>query len=123
MTAFDLRWDGTSIPEKHWHFHKRLYERYGIVMGPGDFGAMLKAIKGGKALMVRRHGRKQRVYWCKVPSCHERIYVLASGPAILTAWPATRELTTLRKQAQARQEAEQKKGDTVSGQRVELGQN
>lgn len=110
MTAFDPRWDGTSIPEKHWHFHRRLHERYGIVMVPGDFGAMVKAIKSGKALMVRKQDRGRRIYWCKVPSCYERIYVLARRDAIFAAWPATPDIIKDRKRAQARLEAERAKG-------------
>jgi hypothetical protein len=79
-------------------------------MGPGDFGAMLKAIKDGKALMVRNRGRGQRIYWCKIRSAYERIYVLVGrGGMILTAWPPTSEITGYRRQAQARQEAERKR--------------
>lgn len=105
MADFDPRWDGTSIPEKHWHFHRRLLERYGIIMGPGDFGAVLKDIKSGKALMVRRLDRGRRVYWCKVPSCYERVYVVGRRGAILTAWPATPDIMKDRKRVQAQQEA------------------
>lgn len=35
-SAFDPRWDGASIPERDWHFHRRLFERYGIVLLPGE---------------------------------------------------------------------------------------
>lgn len=115
MTAFDPRWDGSSIPKEHWHFHKRLYERYGIVMAPGDFGAMVRAIKDGKALMVHRKNKRHRIYWHKVQSVHERIYVLVGqGGAILSAWPPTKQLTGYRKQAEARRVAERRREQTVS---------
>ena len=109
MPDFDPRWDGASIPENHWHFHRRLHERYGITMAPGDFGAMVRDIETGRALMVHKHTRKRRVYWCRLKSCYERVYVLANGDMILTAWPATREIVALRKQAQARYEAERQR--------------
>lgn len=104
--TFDPRWEGKSIPHKHWHFHRRLYERYGIIMAPGEFGDMVKAIKSGKALMVNRRGKHQRIYWHKVQSVHERIYVLVGkDSAILSAWPPTNQLADYRRQAQERRDA------------------
>lgn len=49
---FDPRWLGRSIPERHWHFHRRLLERYGIILAPGEFGEMIKDIKSGRAPLV-----------------------------------------------------------------------
>lgn len=113
MSDFDPRWDGASIPENNWHFHRRLHERYRIVMAPGEFGAMVKAIKSGKALMVNRRGKHKRIYWHKVQSVHERIYVLVGrNTAILSAWPPTKQLADYRKQAQARLEAERQRTET-----------
>ena len=51
-TAFDPRWQGRSIPERHWHFHRQLLARYGIVLGPGEFSEMLRDIKDGRALLI-----------------------------------------------------------------------
>ena len=108
--TIDPRWEGRSIPYKHWHFHRRLHERYGIIMAPGEFGAMVKAIKSGKALMVHRKGKHHRIYWHKVQSVHERIYVLVGkSGAILSAWPPTKQLADYRKQAQARRDADRRR--------------
>ena len=30
---FDARWAGASIPKWHWHFHRQLCKRYGLVLG------------------------------------------------------------------------------------------
>lgn len=76
-------------------------------MAPGEFGDMVKAIKTGKALMVNRRGKHHRIYWHKVQSVRERIYVLVGkDSAILSAWPPTNQLADYRRQAQARRNAE-----------------
>lgn len=51
---FDPRWDGAFIPHEHWHFHRRLYERYGIVLAPGEFQAVMASIKSGSDVFYRK---------------------------------------------------------------------
>lgn len=60
--GFDVRWFGKPIPERHWHFHRRLLERYDIVLAPGKFSAMLKDIAAGRATMVKRRSARSAVY-------------------------------------------------------------
>ena len=96
IPAFDPRWDGASIPKWHSHFHRKLFERYGIVLGPGDFADILKQIRSGEALRVEAR-REGAIYFVKVRSLFERIYVLSDGRHLITAWPATRKLLAKRK--------------------------
>lgn len=38
-------WLGQSIPQEHWHFHRRLHERYdGLVLRPGVFSKLCRRI-------------------------------------------------------------------------------
>jgi hypothetical protein len=51
------RWvweDGAHIPRCHWHFHRRLRERYGIVLEPGEFGMIVRQFKKKQAVQIGR---------------------------------------------------------------------
>jgi hypothetical protein len=93
----DPRWIGVSIPCEHWHFHRQLLDRYRIVLAPGEFSLMVSAIKTGEALLIERRGRKEAIYSVRIPSVHERIYVLAAGPNIVTAWPPGKRINDVRR--------------------------
>ncbi len=95
---FDTRWLGAYIGEEHWHFHRQLLQRYSIVLGPGEFSRMLAEIKNGKALKVEERRDGSAIYSIRVISANERIYVLAAGLHIITAWPPNRKLNEKRRQ-------------------------
>ena len=93
----DPRWHGAAIPEEHWHFHRQLLARYGIILAPGEFSLIRKAIKDGTAQLVERRKGRQAIYWVRVPSVHERIYILACGLRFITAWPPEKRLNAKRR--------------------------
>lgn len=94
---FDSRWDGASIPAEHWHFHRNLLARYGVVLGVGEYSRIIADIKSGKALLVKERQRGQGIYSVNIMSAKERIYVLAHQRNIITAWPPDRKLNAIRR--------------------------
>lgn len=71
--------EGAMIQRAHWHFHARLYERYsGMILDPGGFSDILRQLKDGSAVplkrdgfavQVRRRGKKTRwVYVIAAPN-------------------------------------------------------
>lgn len=97
--GFDSRWLGKTIPARHWHFHRRLFERYGIVLAPGEFSQMLKDIASGKALLVQRRSASSAIYMIRNTRLWERYFVLVKNEQIKTALPPSRTLKRLRGQA------------------------
>jgi hypothetical protein len=98
--VFDPRWYGRSIPERHWHFHRQLLARYGIILAPGEFSKMLRDIRGGRALLIERRTRKTAIYSVKISreiEPNERIYVLSNGKDVFTAWPPKKRLNEIRR--------------------------
>ncbi len=89
---YDPRWDGRSIPEYHWHFHRQLLKRYGIVLGPGEFSEILRDIKTGHAQLIEKRSGKRFIYSVRILRLYERIYVLSDGKHIFTAFAAERRL-------------------------------
>lgn len=95
---FDPRWMHAIIPRAHWHFHRRLLERYGIVLGPGDYSAIMKAVSGGHAQLIERRSAKTAIYSVRLKSVKERIYLLvALNRRIITALPPGKRLNKLRR--------------------------
>lgn len=94
---FDTRWLGKSIPERHWHFHRRLLERYGIVLAPGEFSQMLKDIASGNAALVQRRSTKSAVYLIRNRRLWERFFVLVTDSEIRTALPHSKALRRARR--------------------------
>lgn len=97
-SGFDSRWLGKSIPERHWHFHRRLLERYGIVLAAGEFSQMLKDIASGRAPMVKRRSARSAIYMVRNTRLWERFFVLVTNDEIRTALPPSRTLKRLRRQ-------------------------
>jgi hypothetical protein len=95
---FDPRWDGRSIPEKHWHFHRQLLARYGIVLAPGEFSDILREIKSGYAQPIEKRRGKQAIYSVRITRLYERVYVLSDGKDLFTAWPPSKRLNEKRRQ-------------------------
>jgi len=98
--AFDPRWLRAVIEENCWHFHRQLLARYGIVLAPGEFSAIAKAVRDGSALLVQRKSKKFGIYWVRVRSARRKIYVLADAAGVPhTAWPRSRKLDKRRREA------------------------
>ena len=95
--GFDARWLGKSIPERHWHFHRRLLERYGIVLAPGEFSQMLKDIATGRAPLVQRRSAKSAVYLVRNRRLFERYFILMTNGEIRTALPPSKALRRARR--------------------------
>jgi hypothetical protein len=64
--VFDPRWDGRAIPERHWHFHRQLLARYGIVLAPGEFSVMVRDIKSGHAQLIEKRSGKRAIYSVRI---------------------------------------------------------
>ena len=97
-TSFDARWHGRSIPHKHWHFHRQLLKRYGIVLEPGEFSLMLKDIASGRAIAVERLTETKVIYSVRNQRLFERYYVLVERGYVITALPPTKRLNALRRE-------------------------
>lgn len=95
--GFDARWLGKTIPERHWHFHRRLLERYGIVLAPGEFSQMLKDIATGRAPLIKRRSAKSAVYLVRNRRLFERYFILMTNGEIRTALPPSRALRRARR--------------------------
>lgn len=96
-TYFDPRWDGASIPKRHWHFHRQLLSRYGIVLGPGDFSEMLHDIKNGYTKLIERRTKTTAIYSVRIYRFDERVYVLSDGKDVFTARPPGKRLNDKRR--------------------------
>jgi hypothetical protein len=92
---FDERWNGASIPQEHWHFHRQLLARYGIVMRPGDYSDMIDGLRLGKALLVKKMPQNRGIYRWRLKSNARIIFVLSNGRMAFTAWPPTAELRAI----------------------------
>lgn len=54
--TLDPRWLHAFISIEHWHFHARLYQHYKIVLAPGEFSALRRALKEGRLQLIERRG-------------------------------------------------------------------
>jgi hypothetical protein len=95
--TFDDRWNGKSIAQRHWHFHRQLLARYGLILWPGEFSEMLRDIKSGRALLIKPRSKGKGIYSVRLRRQFERIYVLSNGIDIFTAWPADPRLNEIRR--------------------------
>ncbi|WP_379548334.1 hypothetical protein ACFCW2_03980 [Qipengyuania sp. DSG2-2] len=83
---FDDRWLNAVIGREHWHFHKRLFERYGIVLAPGEFSRIHKLIVSRRAYLVDK-SREGSIYVFKLNRTHDEFFVMAVGDRVISAWP------------------------------------
>ncbi|MGN6585025.1 MAG: hypothetical protein ACTHJV_15105 [Rhizobiaceae bacterium] len=97
-TGFDPRWNGQSIPKYHWHFHRQLWERYGIVLAPGEFSQMLRDIKTGRATVIERLSDNRVIYMVRNKRLLERYFVVVRDGYIITALPPSKRLKKLRRE-------------------------
>jgi hypothetical protein len=93
----DRRWIGAAIQCSNWHFHRQLFERYGIVLPPGEFTYIARTIEAGEAMLIEERAKGQAIYAIRLPTSKERIYVLAKGQALITAWPPSKRLNDTRR--------------------------
>jgi hypothetical protein len=93
----DRRWIGATIHARHWHFHRQLFERYRIVLPPGEFTYIVKAIEAGEAMLIEQRAKGQAIYSIRLPIAKERIYVLSKGRTLITAWPPEKRLNEIRR--------------------------
>jgi hypothetical protein len=97
----DSRWHGAFIGEGDWHFHRRLLERYGIVLAPGEYSYLRAQIKNGSAQVIEQKSDTRAVYVFKIKSANQPVFVMAEGLHFKTALPPTRRLWRLRKKLSA----------------------
>jgi len=95
---FDPRWYGKSIPKYHWHFHRQLWERYDIVLAPGEFSQMLRDIEEGRATVIERLSGNRVIYMVRNKRLWERFFVVVRNGYIITALPPSGRLKRLRRQ-------------------------
>ncbi|MBO6716559.1 MAG: hypothetical protein JJ913_01245 [Rhizobiaceae bacterium] len=94
---FDPRWLGAAIPAKHWHFHRRLYAHYRIILAPGDFGSLLRDVQRGRARWLQDLGDGKELFAVRIRTGFERIYVVVKQRRyVVTVLPPTRKLRLLR---------------------------
>ncbi|WP_157215932.1 hypothetical protein [Flavisphingomonas formosensis] len=103
--SYDERWNGVAIPAEHWHFHRRLLDRYGVVLGPGDFSNMMDGLRSGKALLIREKGKGRALYQWRVKSTAELIFIVAGRNKVFTAYPPNASLRKLAKRLHAERKA------------------
>lgn len=89
--------EGWMIQRKHWHFHRRLFERYGLVLGYRGFSRIVAQISSGKALLIWTAQEPRGDLW-SVRIKGVPVYVLAEDECIITAYPPTGKLQRTRKQ-------------------------
>ena len=93
---FDARWLGAVIEAKSWHFHRRLLERYGIVLGPADYSGIVNAIARGKAPLIDVNEDESAVYLVQVPSTNALFFAAAKPNGdLITAMPTSPRLLSL----------------------------
>ncbi len=84
LVPFHPVWDGVSIPSEQWHFYRRLYERYGIVLRPGEYSRLYKkAVVEKKDLFV--HARRGRIHRIFLHGAQEHVFVVVGKRVLITA--------------------------------------
>jgi len=97
----DPRWHDATVKKEHWHFHRQLLARYGVVMAPGEFSLLLRDILTGNAKPIKRQSPTRAVYFAKLYYAKERIYVVVDDGRIITVLPPAKHLGRLRRQVLA----------------------
>jgi hypothetical protein len=76
-TSFDARWFGAVINQDRWHFHRRLLERYGIVLAPADYSRISRSIAHSEAPLIDAKPDGTAAYLVRVPSSGALVFVAA----------------------------------------------
>lgn len=117
---YERRWLGASIPIEHWHFHRRLLARYGLVLAPGEFARMMKDIRSRRALLVETRPRNRCVFSVRLGATGERIFVVMVGLRLVTALKPSAKLRRLRSERLALREP-RSDGGVVLNARATIG--
>jgi len=90
--GFDQRLNGWCIRQPTWHFHQKLYERYGIVMVHGEFTEMMNDIRLGRAELIERQPGRRAIHAVLLTRCWKRVFVATKKDRVVTALPPTPRL-------------------------------
>lgn len=74
---WDQRWNGAVITADRWHFHRRLLERYGVVLRPADYSRIARSIAHGETTLIEPKPDGTTVYLVRVPSSGALVFVAA----------------------------------------------
>jgi hypothetical protein len=99
---FDPRWIGACIYKQNWHFHRRLFARYGVVLAPGQFSQIIADIRRGRAHLVKAKGKRGSIYSVRIKAIGGRVYIFAIDGVPITAWPLKASKRLLRQIASLR---------------------
>jgi hypothetical protein len=63
--------EGWLLERRSWHFHRRLWEHYGVRLGYGEYTAIVRTIRHGRAVLLSSNGPIYKVQlrcgaWIKV---------------------------------------------------------
>jgi hypothetical protein len=94
---FDPRWENKAIPKRDWHFHRQLLKRYGVVLAAGEYASMMRDLRHGAATPIMKLSPRRVIHSVQIERLRERVYVVADGHRILTAWPPSRKLNEIRR--------------------------
>lgn len=89
---FDPRKTGWRIKQRHWHFHQKLYERYGIVLEFGEFSEMMHAIRTEDAELIEFQPGRGAIHCILLRHRWRHIFIATKGSEIVTALPPTQHL-------------------------------
>ncbi len=78
---------GPYISKEHWHFHRQLFLRYGVILAPGQFSQIIADIRRGRARLVKAKGKRGSIYSIRIREAGGRVYVFAIDNIPITAWP------------------------------------
>lgn len=93
---FDPRWYEAVIGENTWHFHRRLYERYGVVLGPRGYTRIIKDISRKRALKIKQKSGGAWVYMIWIPPLIDPVFIVfRKGSPLLTAMPPSEKLMAM----------------------------
>ena len=94
----DRRWIGAVIHIYHWHFHRRLFERYHVILPPGEFTYIVNTIASGEAMLIEPRANGAGIYSIRLPISQKRVYVLAKRRRLITVWPRQKRLENIFRQ-------------------------
>lgn len=82
----------TRVRKPTWHFHRQLYDRYGIVMKHGEFSEMMADIRTGRAELIERKSQAGSIYAILLAQHWKTIFVAVRKGRVVTAMPPTPDL-------------------------------
>lgn len=86
-SKYDPRWIGASIRKDYWHFYRQLFQRYRLILAPGEFSKIISDIKSGRARLIEPAKSGGAIYRVRITRTGDRIYILVVHGMPRTAWP------------------------------------